>query len=223
MVPARCPARRTWPRRPVKAVRVRRHPAPVGQPGLSAGYRPAVRRGTMRHPAVRRGPVRGDAVLRGPVRRGPVRRRRARHAAVGRDAVRHRPVGYAAIWVPAVRYPRARRSARRRTVGPATRGHAVITGHAAVARDAARRDTVGRDGGPVGIGLAGLDAGVPADGAVAAGAAHRPDGAAVARSRLPRRLPVGLARRHRPPRPSPGSHRRTSRIQGRSRDDPARV
>ena len=77
-----------------------------------------------------------------------------RRAAIGRDAVRHRPVGYAAIWVPAVRYARARRSARRRTVGPATSGHAVITGHAAVAltgpaavaRDAARRDTVGRDG-----------------------------------------------------------------------------
>ena len=54
--------------------------------------------------------------------------------------MRHWPVGHAAIWVPAVRPARARRSARPRTVG-----HAV-TGPAAVARDAMWRDSAWRDG-----------------------------------------------------------------------------
>ena len=152
MVPTRCPARRAGPRRPVKAVRVRRHSAPVRQPGLSAGYRPAVER-----PATRRGAaVRDGAAIRDPAvrhaagRRGPVRRGSAGHAAVrgaavGRGSVRHWSVGHAVIWVPAVRDAGARGSARCRAVGPATSGHAVISGHAAVARDAVRRDTVRRD------------------------------------------------------------------------------
>ena len=151
-MPSRCPARRAGPRRPVKAVRVRWHPAPVRQPGLPAGSRPAVERPAIGRAAVRAarqfgGPC-GDAVRRSPVRRiawDAVRRGTVRHAAVRGAAVRHRPVGHAAIWVPAVRYAGARRSARHRAVGPATTGHAVITGHATVARDAVRRDSARRD------------------------------------------------------------------------------
>ena len=84
------------------------------------------------------------------MRRGSAGHAAVRGAAVGRGAVRHWSVGHAAIWVPAVRYAGACGSARCRAVGPATSGHAVITGHAALARDAARRntvvlDTVGRD------------------------------------------------------------------------------
>ena len=53
--------------------------------------------------------------------------------------MRHWPVGHAAIWVPAVRPARARRSAWPRTVG-----HAV-TGATGVARDAIWRDGAWRD------------------------------------------------------------------------------
>ena len=53
--------------------------------------------------------------------------------------MRHWPVGHAAIWVPAVRPARARRSARPRTVG-----HAV-TGPAGLARDAIWQDSARRD------------------------------------------------------------------------------
>jgi hypothetical protein len=139
VVPARCPARRAGPRRPAKAIRVRRHPAPVRQPGLSARCRPAVERPAIRHGAA----VRDPAVRHAAVRRGSVRRRTARHAAVRGTAVRgaavrHRPMGHTAVWVPTVWYAGAWRSARRRAVGPATTGHAAVAGDA-VRRYGARR------------------------------------------------------------------------------------
>ncbi len=140
VVSTRCPARRAGPRRPAKAVRVRRHPTPVRQPGLPAGYRPAGER-----PAVRRGPVRGATVRHATVRRGPVLGGAVLGGAVLGGAVRRRPVGHAAIWVPAVRDAGASRSAWHRAIGPAATGHAVTTGHATVARNAVRRDDPGRD------------------------------------------------------------------------------
>ena len=141
VMPSRCPARRAGPRRPVKAVRVRWHPAPVRQPALPAGSRPAVGRPAVGRPAIGRPAIGHGAATRDPgVRRGTVR-----HAAVRGAGVRHRPVGRAAIWVPAVRYAGARRSARHRAVGPATTGHAVVTRHATVARDAVRRDSARRE------------------------------------------------------------------------------
>jgi hypothetical protein len=73
------------------------------------------------------------------MRYAAVRGTAMRYAAVRGTAMRHWPVGHAAIWVPAVRPARARRSAR-----PSTVGHAV-TRRAAVARDAIWRDSAWRD------------------------------------------------------------------------------
>jgi hypothetical protein len=133
VVPARRPSRHAGSRRPVEAVRVRRHSASVRQPVLAAGTpsvggrprvghalavghgaagrRPGVRR------AVRRSRVR-PAVLRPAMRRTAVWRRSARRPGVRRPGVRHRPVRpavirYAAMAKPAVRRPSARGSAVR--------------------------------------------------------------------------------------------------------------
>ena len=139
-----------------------------------------------------------------------------------RSADRHvvRPRAEARCAVPA-------RAARRAPeVRPAPRHMAPHRGcrYRGCRHDQGRRSAGPRPAGPrpAGTGRSGRGAGVRAGEAGAGGAASRPGGAAVARSRLPRRLPVGLTRRHRPPR-RPGSRRRTDRGQGRNRGDPARA
>ena len=236
MVAARCPARRARPRWPVQAVRVRWHPTPVRQPVLTVGYRPAVGWPAVRHrTAIRDPPVR-SSVRRGAFGRGAMRhpraaRRRAggRRAAPARGACRHLGTRRAARRGPEVhpaphrrgrryracRYRACRRGQGRRSAQRRLRGR----------RPGGQRPGGQRPGGqrPGETGLAGPGAGVRAGGAVAAGAASRPGGAAIARNRLPRRLPVGLTRPHRPPRRRLGSRHRTDRVQGHSHGDPARA
>jgi hypothetical protein len=83
--------------RAVRTIGARRHPAPVRQPVLAPGHRPAVRRAPGHRPAVRRPPVQRTAVRGARGHRTAVARRAVGREAVGRicgrrrEATRRRP------------------------------------------------------------------------------------------------------------------------------------
>ena len=83
--------------RAVRTIGARRHPAPVRQPVLPPGHRPAVRRAPGHRPAVRRPPVHRAAVRGACGHRAAVARRAVGCEAVGqvcgrrREAARRRP------------------------------------------------------------------------------------------------------------------------------------
>jgi hypothetical protein len=97
VVPPRCPARRGGSRRPVKAVRARRHPAPVRQPVLPTWHRPALGRPAIERPAIERpalgraSPGHGAAVRGAAVGHAALRWAAVRGAAVGPGTARRKP------------------------------------------------------------------------------------------------------------------------------------
>jgi len=151
--------------------------------------------------------------------RVPARRRSPGRRAACRSAVPRAVPTRAAQ--PRAAQPRAAR-ARAARARAGRRGRACRHGPG---RSAGRRALVRHSGersaeaGPAGPGT-----GVPAGGA-AAGAASHLDRAATVRSRLPRRLRVGPARPHHPPRSRQraGNRRRQDRVWGHSRGGLARV
>jgi hypothetical protein len=141
MMPARGAAGRTRSRRPVQAVRARRHPPSVRQPiparprrtigaarvgRRAVGYRPSVRRGpAMRGSAMRGSAVRGSSLWGSAMRRStpwgspvlgsPVLGSPVRHATARTVGIRPAPVRPAWMRPARRRRTRRRRTRRRRT------------------------------------------------------------------------------------------------------------
>ncbi len=123
--------------RAVRAIGARRDPAPVRQPVLAAGHRPAVRRA----------PVHRAAVHRAAVHRAPVAGRAVRREAVSRACRRRREAARRA-GARAVRLVEARLG---RHFSRAPQQLAVLVVRCHPARSGPRRPPAGRRGGHPGV------------------------------------------------------------------------
>jgi hypothetical protein len=126
VVPPRRLSRHAGSRRPVKAIRVRRHPAPVRQPVLRAG-RPAIRPG----PGIGHGPA---------IRCGVGAWRSGVRCAILRSGARCRPVWCRPVWCRPVRCRPVRPCPLRTAVAQAVDRPAAGPGPAIWLRPAAGRE-----------------------------------------------------------------------------------